>query len=126
MAALEAMLAEDVELHGGGRAPALARPLYGRRRVAAALSAWLGLVKRVDGIGSELVQVNGEPGVLVRDPGGAVLAVWAIGIAGDRVQSIRSVVNPDKLGHLGPVGTITDVLERARRNRTPQEYGPPG
>ncbi|MGE0028953.1 MAG: RNA polymerase sigma-70 factor [Thermoleophilia bacterium] len=122
MAALESMLAEDVELHGdgGGRAPALARPLFGRRRVAGALSAWLGLVERAGGLGSELVDVNGEPGVLVRDADGAVLAVWAIGIAGDRVQSIRSVVNPDKLGHLGRVGAITDVLERARRKPPPR------
>jgi len=120
--ALESMLAEDVELHGdgGGRAPALARPLYGRRRVAGALTAWLGLVQRAGGLGSELVEVNGEPGVVVRDADGAVLAVWAIGIAGGRVQSIRSIVNPEKLGHLGPVGVITDVLERARRARAPR------
>jgi RNA polymerase sigma-70 factor (TIGR02957 family) len=120
--ALESMLAEDVELHGdgGGRAPALARPLYGRRRVAGALSAWLGLVRRAGGLDSELVEVNGEPGVLVRDADGAVLAVWAIGVAGDRVQSIRSIVNPDKLGHLGRVGTITAVLERARRASAPR------
>lgn len=111
------MLAEDVELHGdgGGRAPALARPLHGRRRVAGALSAWLALARSAGGVEGELVEVNGEPGVLVRDADGAVLAVWAIGIAGDRVQSIRSIVNPDKLGHLGRVGTIGAVLERARR-----------
>ena len=121
-AALESRLAEDVDLHGdgGGRAPALARPRHGRRRVAGALSAWLGLVRRAGDVESELVEVNGDPGLLVRDADGAVLAVWAIGIAGDRVQSIRSIVNPDKLGHLGPVGTITAVLERARRANPPR------
>ena len=40
--ALEALLAQDVELHGdgGGKAPALARPLHGRNRVARTLLAW--------------------------------------------------------------------------------------
>ena len=117
MEALESLLAEDVELHGdgGGRVPALAHPLYGRHRVAVALAAWLRLVGLAGGLGSELVEVNGQPGVVVRDDDGGVLAVWAIGVAGGRISSIRSVVNPDKLGHLGRVGTLTDVLERARR-----------
>ena len=65
------------------------------------------------------MEVNGQPGA-VRDPDGRLLGVWAIGIADGRVQSIRSVVNPDKLAHLGPVGAITEVLERARRARPPR------
>ena len=42
MAALEALLADDVVLHGdgGGKVPALARALYGSRRVARTLAAW--------------------------------------------------------------------------------------
>ena len=40
--ALEALLAEDVVLHGdgGGKVPALARSLHGRGRVARTLAAW--------------------------------------------------------------------------------------
>jgi len=117
--ALESLLAEDVELHGdgGGRVPALARPLYGRRRVAAALSAWLKLLGRAEGIAGESVEVNGQPGAVFRDADGAVLGVWTLGIAGGRVESIRSVVNPDKLGHLGRVGALRSVLERGRLRR---------
>ena len=124
--ALESLLAEDVELHGdgGGNAPALARPLHGRRKVAAALAAWLKVGERAGGFDATLEEVNGQPGVVVRDADGGLLAVWALGVAGDRVQSIRSVVNPEKLGHLGPVGVITEVLERARRN-TARRPAPP-
>lgn len=117
MPALEALLAEDVELHGdgGGRVPALTRPIHGRHRVASALSAWLRLVARAGGLGTELVEVNGQPGVVIRDEDGALLSVWSLAIAGGRVQSVRSVANPDKLRHLGPVGAAADVIERARR-----------
>jgi RNA polymerase sigma-70 factor (ECF subfamily) len=125
LAALESMLAADVELHGdgGGRVPALARPLLGRRQVAAALSAWLKLVDRAEGIAGEPVEVNGQPGAVFRDADGAVLGVWTLDIAGDRVQSIRSVVNPDKLGHLGRVGALRAVLERGRFKRRPAPQG---
>jgi RNA polymerase sigma-70 factor (ECF subfamily) len=123
--ALESLLADDVELHGdgGGRVPALARPLHGRRRVASALSAWMKLVGRAEGIAGEPVEVNGQPGAVFRDADGAVLGVWTLGIADGRVQSIRSVVNPDKLAHLGPVGALRSVLERGRlrRPRPPDE-----
>jgi RNA polymerase sigma-70 factor (ECF subfamily) len=121
LAALESMLAEDVELHGdgGGRVPALARPLHGRRQVAAALSAWLKLVARAEGIAGEPVEVNGQPGAVFRDADGAVLGVWTLDVGGDRVQSIRSIVNPDKLGHLGRVGALRAVLERGRIRRRP-------
>ena len=31
-----------------------------------------------------------------------------------KVATIRSIVNPDKLDHLGPVETLRDVLDEAR------------
>ena len=36
-----------------------------------------------------------------------------------RIQTIRSVVNPDKLGHVGPVGdgwAVAGEIKRARRS----------
>src|SRR5215203_5026537 len=43
LAGLEALLAQDVVLHGdgGGKAPALARAVHGRARVVRTLGAWL-------------------------------------------------------------------------------------
>ena len=33
-----------------------------------------------------------------------MLGVCALDIAGGQITSIRGIVNPDKLAHLGPVG----------------------
>jgi RNA polymerase sigma-70 factor (TIGR02957 family) len=117
---LESLLAEDVELHGdgGGRAPALARALYGKRPVAEALASWLQTGRRSGGIVFRLTEVNGQPGAMLTDPQGGLIGVWSLGIAEDKVQSIRSVVNPDKLTHLGPVSGLTAMIERAQQRKS--------
>jgi RNA polymerase sigma-70 factor (ECF subfamily) len=51
----------------------------------------------------ELAQVNGQPGAVTYDGQDRVINVFALDIADGRVQMIRSVLNPDKLHHLGPV-----------------------
>ncbi len=113
--ALEALLTEDVVLHGdgGGKAPALARALHGRARVARTLSAWWRLGIRRAGLSTRETIVNGQPGALLVDPEGKLVSVMALDIAGDRVQGIRSVINPDKLRHVGPLAD----LEALTRNR---------
>jgi RNA polymerase sigma-70 factor (ECF subfamily) len=50
--------------------------------------------------------VNGQPGGLALDPDGRVISVFTLDIADGTVQAIRSVVNPDKLVHLGPVSDL--------------------
>jgi RNA polymerase sigma-70 factor (ECF subfamily) len=40
--------------------------------------------------------------------------VLAIDIADGRVQTVRSIVNPEKLRHLGPVGDVNALLGEAR------------
>jgi RNA polymerase sigma-70 factor (ECF subfamily) len=103
--ALEAMLAEDVVVHGdgGGKVPALARAIHGRARVARTLVAWTRAGARLAGIAPHPAEVNGGPGALLLDPDGRPLGVWSFDVADGRIQAIRSVVNPDKLRHLGPV-----------------------
>jgi RNA polymerase sigma-70 factor (TIGR02957 family) len=112
LAALEELLAEDVVLtgDGGGRVPALARSLHGRDRVARTLLNWLRLGDRIPGASMRPVEVNGAPGALLLDGAGRVIAVWALEIAGGRIRAISSVVNPDKLGHLGPVADVRALL----------------
>jgi RNA polymerase sigma-70 factor (ECF subfamily) len=114
---LETLLAEDVELHGdgGGRVPALARSLHGRRRVAGTLAAWIALGRRAGGVEVRHAEINGQPGAVIADADGGLIGVWSLDIVEDRIQSIRSIVNPDKLAHLGPVSGLTAMLERARR-----------
>jgi RNA polymerase sigma-70 factor (ECF subfamily) len=111
---LESLLAEDVELHGdgGGKAPALARALFGRPRVARTLRNWLRTGRRIAGLQTQRVEVNGQPGAMLLDGDGHVFAVMALDIAAGHVQGIRSIVNPDKLGHLGEVADVNALLKR--------------
>jgi RNA polymerase sigma-70 factor (ECF subfamily) len=115
LAGLESLLAHDVELtgDGGGKAPALARRLRGRSRVAHTLVNWLRLRQRVPEVTMRPVEVNGGPGALFVDGQERVLAVWSIDIAGGEVVGVRSIVNPDKLAHLGPVGDFKALLQSA-------------
>lgn len=116
LAGLEALLAEDVVLagDGGGKVPALARSLRGRNRVARTLINWLRQGARVPGASLRAVEVNGGPGALLLDPQQRVVSVWALEIAGGRITNINSIVNPDKLAHLGPVGDVAALLDSAR------------
>jgi RNA polymerase sigma-70 factor (ECF subfamily) len=116
LAGLEALLAHDVELtgDGGGKVPALARSLRGRSRVARTLINWLRLGTRVPGV-LRPVEVNGGPGALYLDGQQRLLGVLALDIAGGQIRSISSVVNPDKLAHLGPVGDFGSLLRSANR-----------
>jgi RNA polymerase sigma-70 factor (TIGR02957 family) len=116
LAGLEALLAADVVLtgDGGGKVPALARSLSGRNRVARTLTNWLRRVARVPGASLRPVEVNGGPGALVLDPQQRLISVWALDIADGQITSIRSVVNPDKLAHLGPVADFGSPLRWGR------------
>jgi RNA polymerase sigma-70 factor (ECF subfamily) len=111
---LEALLAHDVVLtgDGGGKAPALARSLHGRSRVARALLGWFRAAARVPGVSVRLAEVNGDPGALLLDGADSLVAVVALEIAEGHIQGVRSVVNPDKLAHLGPVGDLGALLRR--------------
>jgi RNA polymerase sigma-70 factor (TIGR02957 family) len=112
LGALEALLAQDVVLHGdgGGKAPALARPLHGRARVARTLRAWARSAARFGGVSMRPVDVNGQPGAMTFDPEGRLINVLALDIAGGQIQAVRSIVNPDKLRHLGPVADVGALL----------------
>jgi RNA polymerase sigma-70 factor (TIGR02957 family) len=119
MEALEAMLAEDVMLagDGGGKAPAIARAVHGARRVARLLATWGGYAERFGGASFRRVEVNGQPGAIVFDSEDRVISVMALDIAEGRVQGVRSVVNPEKLRHVGPVADLRALLRRATRAR---------
>jgi RNA polymerase sigma-70 factor (TIGR02957 family) len=116
MKGLEALLADDVVLHGdgGGKVPALARALHGRERVARTLAAWGRQGRRLAGTTMRPATVNGQPGALILDPDQRVIGVMALDIADGRVQAVRSVVNPDKLGHVGPVGDMLALMRGAK------------
>jgi RNA polymerase sigma-70 factor (TIGR02957 family) len=112
LAGLEALLAHDVELtgDGGGKVPALGRTLRGRARVARTLVNWVRVAGRAPGVSWQLVEVNGGSGAVIRDGQERVVAVWALEITGGQITGVRSIVNPDKLSHLGPVGDFGEIL----------------
>jgi len=114
---LEGLLADDVVLHGdgGGKVPALARPLHGRNRVARTLLAWARAGVRIGGVSLRPVEVNGQPGAMSFDPDGKLINVLALDIADGQIQAVRSIVNPDKLRHLGPLADVPALLARSVR-----------
>ena len=111
--ALENLLAHDVVLHGdgGGKVPALARAVHGRERVARTLRAWMRQGERILGAALRPIDVNGQPGALLLAGEDVVIGVMALDIADGQIQEVRSIVNPDKLGHLGEVGDMTALLK---------------
>jgi RNA polymerase sigma-70 factor (ECF subfamily) len=112
---LEGLLAHDVVVRGdgGGKALALKRAIYGRSRAARTLVASVRARLRF-GITSRREEVNGQPGALFFDRAGRLVSVMSLEIAEGQIQSVNSIVNPDKLRHLGPLADL-DALLRERR-----------
>jgi RNA polymerase sigma-70 factor (TIGR02957 family) len=115
--ALEALLAQDVALHGdgGGNVPALGRPINGRERVARALLAVMSTLARY-GVRLQVTEVNGQPGAMAFDSQDQLVAVMGLGIADGQIQTIHSIVNPDKLRHLDRVSDLGTRLRAGRRS----------
>lgn len=92
---------------GGGKAAGLREPLYGREPVGRFLSAIAAARRNIGGAFSPAT-INGRPGTVNLDGDGQLVNVFAFEIAGGQVTAIQSVINPDKLGHLGyplsPIG----------------------
>lgn len=116
VAALESLLAHDVEMtgDGGGKVPALAQPLRGRTRVARVLARALPAMSEIPGVSWRPVEVNGAAGALFMVDREQVLGVMALDIVDGQVISVKGIVNPDKLRHLGPVADLTALLKQAR------------
>ncbi|MFB7976947.1 RNA polymerase sigma-70 factor [Streptomyces vinaceus] len=117
---LQELLAADVSMvgDGGGKAPQLARAVVGAQNVARLLAA---VYPRLAGLGLtfEPREINGQPGAVVRDREGKVLQTLALDVLGGRIQAVRSVINPDKLGHLGPVADAWAIHREAKHVRSP-------
>ena len=60
---------------------------------------------------------GGQPGAILRDRDGLVVGTIALDVLDGRIQTIRSVVNPDKLTHLGPVGDAWAVAREVKQAR---------
>ncbi len=118
---LQNLLAADVQLvgDGGGKAPQLARAIIGAENVARLLGTVYPWMSRIE-VTFELHEVNGQPGAIFRDRDGKVIHTMALDVLDGQIQAIRSVLNPDKLEHIGPVAdawAINRELKQVRRQR---------
>jgi RNA polymerase sigma-70 factor, ECF subfamily len=102
---LRELLTADVQMvgDGGGKAPQWAKGVIGADNVARVLIAMVQPFAAI-GVAVERRTVNGEPGAVFRDRDGNVLGTWTLEILDGQVQMIWTMLNPDKLAHLGPVG----------------------
>ncbi|SHN75002.1 RNA polymerase sigma-70 factor [Cryptosporangium aurantiacum] len=109
------LLSADVALIGdaGGKGPQWGDRFVGSENVAGVLAALMPLFDRIDA-GVELREVNGQPGAIFHDRSGDILSVWSLDILDGQIQAIRTLNNPDKLGHLGPVADAWAALREAR------------
>ena len=121
---LRELLAADVHMagDGGGKAPQLANAVIGSEKVARVLAEFAPQIGEV-GVVLEPHQVNGQPGAVFRDRDGKVVSTMVLDILDGRVQTIRSVINPDKLGHVGPVADAWALRREADRVRRFQADG---
>ncbi len=107
LSGLVELLAADAAFYGdgGGKAAATTQPVVGADRVARLLA---GLFQKLGtaGVHLEAVEVNGQPGAKFLDAADRVVAVWSLDTAEGKVLCVRSVVNPEKLRHLGPVSQL--------------------
>ncbi|UXY17934.1 RNA polymerase sigma-70 factor [Streptomyces cynarae] len=116
---LRNLLAADVQLEGdgGGKAPQLAKAVIGADNVARVLGSVFPWLTRI-AVTFEPHEINGQPGAIFRDRDGRILHTLVLEVLGGQIQAIRVVINPDKLGHLGPVAdawAIDREVKQARR-----------
>jgi RNA polymerase sigma-70 factor, ECF subfamily len=107
---LRTLLAADVQIvaDGGGKVSGRGGT-FGAEKVVRVLAALVPPLMRI-GAAVEVQEVNGEPGAALRDREGRIINIWSLDILDGRIQTIRSVNNPDKLGHLGPVADFHAVI----------------
>lgn len=119
---LRVLLAADVHLVGdsGGKAPQFVPAFIGAEKVFQVLRSLVVPFIRIGGL-VEPHRVNGQPGAIFRDRDGRVVNVWSLDILDGQVQTIRSVINPDKLRHLGLVSDAWAVFRAAVRAHEPTE-----
>ncbi|MFG3224742.1 RNA polymerase sigma-70 factor [Kitasatospora sp. NPDC048194] len=119
---LQSLLAVDVQLvgDGGGKSPQLAKAVSGAENVARLLGTVFPWLVRI-GVTFEPQEVNGQPGAIFRHRDGKILQVLVLDVLDGRIQTIRGVINPEKLDHLGPVADAWAADREVKQAR--REWG---
>lgn len=113
------VLSDDVVFtaDGGGKAPAIQRPMTGDVAVARFL---VGLMRRgaLLGVVLEPTTANAEHSLRFRGADGATLSVLTLHVENGRIRALANQLNPDKLRHLAPVGDLFALLRDEPRRPT--------
>jgi RNA polymerase sigma-70 factor (ECF subfamily) len=119
---LVSMLAADAVVVGdaGTTKPNWPRPIVGRDKVGRLFAALGAQLQQVGGT-IRPAGVNGEPGATFLAADGRLISVMALEIAGGQIVAARSVINRDKLAHLGPLADMPELVEQGRRADRPAE-----
>jgi ketosteroid isomerase-like protein len=104
---LVAMLAPDAVLvgDGGGKARSIGVPMVGAAQVGRALATFSRMGEEW-GVTLRPAVVNGGPGFRSFDREGRLVNVVGLDVQGGAIARVHSMLNPDKLGHLGPLSDI--------------------
>jgi RNA polymerase sigma-70 factor (ECF subfamily) len=103
---LVALLSKEAVFYsdGGGKAPALPKPIYGAGNIARGVLEGLrrlvpqNLVRR-------FVEINGQPGIVsFRDA--RPFSVFTLNVSGERISHIYVVTNPEKLKRIPPLASL--------------------
>jgi len=107
MEGLIAVLAPDAVLvgDGGGKARSIPAPMHGAARIARAMIGFYGQIEEW-GVTLQPALVNGQPGFRTVAPDGRLVNVVSIDVEDGAIKRLHSVLNPDKLGHLGPLSDL--------------------
>jgi RNA polymerase sigma-70 factor, ECF subfamily len=117
---LKELLAADVQTvsDGGDKGPGLTRAIVGADNVARLIAAFAPLMPGI--VRVEPREVNHQPGAILLDRDDRVLAIMALDVLDGRILTIRAVINPDKLEHLGPVADAWRLREEVQARRRPR------
>ncbi len=125
MSSLFERLAPDVLFYGdsGGLGEVtFITPVAGRDRVAEVVRVQLARTIQL-GANLRAAWVNGQPGLVASDSDGGLIAVIALDVLDGQVQAIRTVANPEKLRHLGPVSQTWHLRWREATSRGQRASG---
>jgi RNA polymerase sigma-70 factor, ECF subfamily len=119
---LRELLAADVSMvgDGGGKAPALPKSVIGADNVARVLASIFPVLARIEA-SMEPRDLNGQPGAIIRDRDGKVVGTMTLDVLDGQIQTIRSVANPDKLRHVGPVADAWAIAREVKQARRPRD-----
>ena len=100
---LVTLLSKDAVFYsdGGGKAPALPKPIYGADNIARGVLEGLKRLVPKDLV-RRFVEINGRPGI-ISFLDGRPFSVFTLDVADGLVSRIYVVTNPDKLTRLPPL-----------------------